>query len=36
MGIGFAVASRLAKPVIAQLRDFGRTREVGLVSEFRW
>ena len=26
VGIGFAVASRLAKPVIAQLRDFGRTR----------
>ena len=26
VGIGFAVASRLAKPVIAQLRDFGRTK----------
>ena len=26
VGIGFAVASRLAKPVIVQLRDFGRTR----------
>ena len=26
VGIGFAVASRLAKPVITQLRDFGRTK----------
>jgi serine protease Do len=26
VGIGFAVASRLAKPVISQLKDFGRTR----------
>ena len=26
VGIGFAVASSLAEPVIAQLRDFGRTR----------
>ena len=26
VGIGFAVSSRLAQPVIAQLREFGRTR----------
>ena len=26
VGIGFAVASRLAKPVIAQLKEFGKTR----------
>jgi serine protease Do len=26
VGIGFAVASRLAKPVVSQLTDFGRTR----------
>lgn len=26
VGIGFAVASRLASPVVAQLKDFGRTR----------
>ncbi|MEC7387654.1 MAG: Do family serine endopeptidase, partial [Pseudomonadota bacterium] len=26
VGIGFAVASRLAKPIIVQLRDFGRTK----------
>ncbi|MBM84618.1 MAG: serine protease [Rhodospirillaceae bacterium] len=26
VGIGFAVAARLAKPVVEQLRDFGRTR----------
>ena len=26
VGIGFAVASRLAKPVVSQLRDFGRTK----------
>jgi serine protease Do len=26
VGIGFAVSSRLAKPVIEQLREFGRTR----------
>ncbi|MBH68706.1 MAG: serine protease [Rhodospirillaceae bacterium] len=26
VGIGFAVASRLAKPVVKQLKDFGRTR----------
>ena len=32
VGIGFAVASRLAKPVIAQLRDFGRTKRGWLLS----
>lgn len=26
VGIGFAVAARLASPVVAQLKDFGRTR----------
>ena len=26
VGIGFSVASRLASPVVAQLKDFGRTR----------